>query len=240
MLEHARAQLAHAQDVERRSHNHTEDLERRVSQLESDIAKSRDEEARLREEARRAKSIANEEARRSASAVRRCKDMQLELDSLRRQCDSYQARLTGVQSERDQALATVLALRTSALGTPSGLENGATVALLTSQLLATRQQKEELKATATAEHRRAETLAGKVAALELEQARSPLYEHYSSPHYDPDASAAAPRASPRSTERSSGAQGGGSRVSTTPRSATRSGGERTPLHQPRERREPHR
>ena len=187
LLEHARLKLSHSHENERRAAEYTAQLERRVGELDIDLGRARDEASQLREELRRAKAAASEEARCSAAATRSVKDMQAEVETLRRRCDQYQAKLVDVESDRDQAVATVQALRSAALWTPSGLQSGATVALLTGQLLSARQQQEEHRARALtadrralSEQKRANALAskvasldGKVTSLERESAQSP-------------------------------------------------------------------
>jgi hypothetical protein len=148
LLEHARLKLSHSHETERRAAEYTAQLERRVGELDIDLGRARDEASQLREELRRAKAAASEEVRCSAAATRSVKDLQAEVETLRRRCDQYQAKLVDVESDRDQAVATVQALRSAALWTPSGLQSGATVALLTGQLLSARQQQEEHKARA--------------------------------------------------------------------------------------------
>jgi hypothetical protein len=187
LLEHARLKLSHSHETERRAAEYTAQLERRVGELDIDLGRARDEASQLREELRRAKAAASEEVRCSAAATRSVKDMQAEVETLRRRCDQYQAKLVDVESDRDQAVATVQALRSAALWTPSGLQSGATVALLTGQLLSARQQQEEHKARALSADRRAmseqkranalaskvASLDGKVTSLERERAQSP-------------------------------------------------------------------
>ena len=176
MLEHSRAQLLHSRDNERRAADHTRDLEHRIGLLETELAMSRDETAKLREELRRSQSDRADDARRSTLATRRCKDLQKDVDSLRSRCNHYQARLAGIESERDKAVATLLAMSASSPGLHSGgldVSTSATVAVLTNQLLSARHHQEELQVAASREHRRAEALAGKVAALELDPFRSP-------------------------------------------------------------------
>jgi len=187
LLEHARLKLSHSHETERRAAEYTAQLERRVGELDIDLGRARDEASQLREELRRAKAAASEEVRCSAAATRSVKDLQAEVETLRRRCDQYQAKLVDVESDRDQAVATVQALRSAALWTPSGLQSGATVALLTGQLLSARQQQEEHKARALSADRRAmseqkranalaskvASLDGKVTSLERERAQSP-------------------------------------------------------------------
>lgn len=167
-LEHARIQLESVRDKERHSSERVSSLERQTASLGANLAASRDEAARLQTELTRVRDQAQ---KRSADTARIIRDLQTEISLLRKQRDHFSTAFQKVLFERDAAVVTAGALHIDTWDSPASLPMNAAAKLLMGQLIACRNRKAEYKARALSEGKRADALAARVAALEVELAR---------------------------------------------------------------------
>lgn len=163
IVQHLRAQ-ANAADTKARVQQEAavEESKRREA-MEKELKQAHADNVRLLMEMRKVKERVHDAERRD-----RTKDLQAEVDFLRKQRDYWHANCQKALAARDAAVTSAMALRESLLDAPPGEASGQAVTLWRAQLIQCRSRKEAHKQRAAAEANRADSLQLRCDALERE------------------------------------------------------------------------